>query len=87
MRETLLTMVSKHLSEILARQVNLGGIDPTTELGSLGLDSILTISVLVNLSGELNVDLSEYVDKIVPPQTVEDLISLALMFQEEGHVN
>ena len=51
-----------------------------TALNTLGLDSLLTISVLVTLLEDCGVDLGEHADSLVTPSTLGDLYDIAGRF-------
>jgi acyl carrier protein len=58
-------------------------IQPERALYELGIDSLATVNLLVDISEAANVDLEDFVDDIVTPKTVDDLCALAAMFEME----
>ncbi|MEY9839839.1 rhodanese-like domain-containing protein [Streptacidiphilus sp. EB103A] len=74
--------VAEYLEAALGSPVNLVPLPDDTALSSLGLDSLLTISVLVTLLEDCGVDLGEHADSLVTPSTLEDLYAIANRFTE-----
>ena len=63
--------------------MDIAALDDEVDLSSLGLDSILAITVLVGLAEEFGVDLEDYVESLTAPRSLGNLISIVLMFQEK----
>lgn len=72
--------VAENLEAALGKPVDLSPLPDETPLNTLGLDSLLTISVLVTLLEDCGVDLGEYADSLVTPSTLGDLYGLADRF-------
>lgn len=74
------------LEEALGAPVDIVDLPDDTALTALGLDSLLTISVLVSLLEDCGVDLGEYADSLVTPSTLGDLFDIAgrLMGSEDA---
>jgi acyl carrier protein len=83
MRDTIIAPLSRHLSAALGRPLDIAALDDEVDLSSLGLDSILAITVLVGLAEEFGVDLEDYVESLTAPRSLGNLISIVLMFQEK----
>ncbi|WP_199806654.1 rhodanese-like domain-containing protein [Streptomyces sp. NRRL F-5727] len=75
--------VAAYLETALGKPVDLAPLPDTTPLNTLGLDSLLTISVLVTLLEDAGVDLGEHADSLVTPSTLGDLYALAGRFLGE----
>jgi len=58
-------------------------IELSQPLYSLGISSLNTVNLLVELSLEFDVDLEDHADDIEPPKTVADLCNIAQFFQQE----
>ena len=71
-----------HLGSALGKPVDLSEIADDTPLNTLGLDSLLTISALVGLSEDYDVDLAKYADTLAAPRTIGDLLAIATQFME-----
>ncbi len=56
-------------------------------LYEIGLDSLATVGLLVELSVLADVDLDDFVDDMEPPQTVGDLCSVMALFKETATCN
>lgn len=74
--------VAGYLGEALGSPVDVNMPDDTT-LTTLGLDSLLTISVLVSLLEDCGVDLGEHADSLVTPSTLGDLCDIAGRFMDD----
>jgi rhodanese-related sulfurtransferase/acyl carrier protein len=74
--------VAGYLEEALGTPVDIGQLPDDTTLTALGLDSLLTISVLVSLLEDCGVDLGEHADTLVTPSTLGDLVAIANRFVE-----
>jgi len=72
--------VAEYLGEALGKPVDVVDLSDDTALGALGLDSLLTISVLVTLLEDCGVDLGEHADALVTPSTLGDLFGIAGRF-------
>jgi rhodanese-related sulfurtransferase/acyl carrier protein len=72
--------VAEYLEEALGKPVDVVELSDDTALGALGLDSLLTISVLVTLLEDCGVDLGEHADSLVTPSTLGDLFGIAGRF-------
>ena len=72
--------VAECLEAVLGRPVDLAPLPDDTPLNSFGLDSLLTISVLVTLLEDCGVDLVEHADSLVTPSTLGDLSAIAGRF-------
>ncbi len=72
--------VAEYLEEALGTPVDVVELPDDTALGTLGLDSLLTISVLVTLLEDCGVDLGEHADSLVTPSTLGDLFGIAGRF-------
>ncbi|MFE6227920.1 rhodanese-like domain-containing protein [Streptomyces sp. NPDC057854] len=72
--------VAAYLETALGKPVDLAPLPDTTPLNTLGLDSLLTISVLVTLLEDAGVDLGEHADSLVTPSTLGDLYAIAGRF-------
>jgi len=72
--------VAEYLEAVLGKPVDLSPLPDDTPLNTLGLDSLLTISVLVALLEDCGVDLGEYADSLVTPSTLGDLSAIADRF-------
>ncbi|MFE5793156.1 rhodanese-like domain-containing protein [Streptomyces sp. NPDC056503] len=81
--DTVREKVAAYLEAALGKPVDLGPLPDTTPLNSLGLDSLLTISVLVTLLEDAGVDLGEHADSLVTPSTLGDLYAIADRFLGE----
>jgi acyl carrier protein len=55
---------------------------PETSLVALGVDSLATVSLMVNLAETADVDLEDYFDEIATPVTVGDLCQIAGLFAD-----
>jgi rhodanese-related sulfurtransferase/acyl carrier protein len=75
--------VAEHLEAALGKSVDLSPLPDDTRLNTLGLDSLLTIGVLVGLLEDFGVDLGEYADSLVAPNTLGDLFAIADRFGED----
>jgi rhodanese-related sulfurtransferase/acyl carrier protein len=72
--------IAENLEAALGNPVDLAPLSDDTPLNTLGLDSLLTISVLVALMEDWGVDLGEHADSLVTPSTLGDLYALAERF-------
>jgi rhodanese-related sulfurtransferase/acyl carrier protein len=72
--------VAEYLEEALGKPVDLAPLPDETPLSTLGLDSLLTISVLVTLLEDCDVDLGEHADSLVTPSALGDLFAIADRF-------
>ncbi|MGW0563268.1 rhodanese-like domain-containing protein [Streptomyces sp. NPDC003016] len=72
--------VAENLEAALGKPVDLDPLPDDTPLSTLGLDSLLTISVLVTLLEDCGVDLGEHADSLVTPSTLGDLYAIAGRF-------
>ncbi|MEV6805766.1 rhodanese-like domain-containing protein [Streptomyces sp. NPDC017405] len=72
--------VAEYLEAALGKPVDLSPLPDDTPLNTLGLDSLLTISVLVTLLEDCGVDLGEHADSLVTPSTLGDLYAVAERF-------
>lgn len=77
--------VSKYLEEALGRPVDIHQYSDDTTLNTLGLDSLLTVGVLVSLLEDSSVDVGEYADSLVAPSTLGDLFAIANRFMADEH--
>ncbi|MCP9986109.1 MULTISPECIES: rhodanese-like domain-containing protein [Streptomyces] len=75
--------VAEYLEAALGKPVDLSPLPDDTPLNTLGLDSLLTISVLVTLLEDCGVDLGEHADSLVTPSTLGDLYAIADRFMGE----
>ncbi|MET9532203.1 MULTISPECIES: rhodanese-like domain-containing protein [unclassified Streptomyces] len=75
--------VAEYLEMALGKPVDLSPLPDDTALSTLGLDSLLTISVLVTLLEDCGVDLGEHADSLVTPSTLGDLYAVADRFMED----
>lgn len=75
--------VAEYLEAALGKSVDLSPLPDDTPLNTLGLDSLLTISVLVTLLEDCGVDLGEHADSLVTPSTLGDLYAIADRFTGE----
>lgn len=75
--------VAECLEAVLGRPVDLAPLPDDTPLDTFGLDSLLTISVLVTLLEDCGVDLGEHADSLVTPNTLGDLSAIADRFMED----
>jgi len=82
MRDAVRELLSAHLEEALGRPLDLTEMTEDTALDALGLDSLLTISTLVDLSEECGVDLTEHADTLETPQALGDLLAITAQFME-----
>jgi len=64
-------LVSK---QVRKRKVDLDSISPDTKLEDLGLDSLDTAELLINIEQEFNIELTQ--DEMVSVQTVKDIKDL-----------
>ncbi|GGY65305.1 rhodanese-like domain-containing protein [Streptomyces omiyaensis] len=78
--DTVKDKVAEYLDAALGKPVDLAPLPDTTPLNTLGLDSLLTISVLVTLLEDAGVDLGEHADSLVTPSTLGDLYEIADRF-------
>ncbi|MGW6540104.1 rhodanese-like domain-containing protein [Streptomyces sp. NPDC055051] len=78
--DTVKDKVGEYLETALGKPVDLAPLPDSTPLNTLGLDSLLTISVLVTLLEDAGVDLGEHADSLVTPSTLGDLYALAGRF-------
>ncbi|WP_221178935.1 phosphopantetheine-binding protein, partial [Pseudomonas fluorescens] len=76
--------VTKYLEEALGRPVDIHQYSDDTTLNALGLDSLLTVGVLVSLLEDSSVDIGEYADSLVAPSTLGDLFDIANRFMSDG---
>ncbi|WP_217564595.1 acyl carrier protein [Vibrio cholerae] len=53
-------------------------------LYELGVDSLATVNLLVELSLRADVDLEDFVDDMETPKSVADLCAVMAMFEEAG---
>lgn len=74
--------VADYLESALGKPVDLSALPDDTPLNTLGLDSLLTISVLVSILEDRGIDLGEHADSLVTPNTLGDLFSIADQFAE-----
>ncbi|MFF6901546.1 rhodanese-like domain-containing protein [Streptomyces hydrogenans] len=81
--DTVKEKVAEYLEAALGKPVDLAPLPDTTPLNTLGLDSLLTISVLVTLLEDCGVDLGEHADSLVTPSTLGDLYAIADRFLGE----
>ncbi|MEU2660140.1 rhodanese-like domain-containing protein [Streptomyces sp. NPDC007325] len=81
--DTVREKVAEYLETALGKPVDLAPLPDSTPLNTLGLDSLLTISVLVTLLEDAGVDLGEHADSLVTPSTLGDLYALAGRFLGE----
>ncbi|WP_282692525.1 rhodanese-like domain-containing protein [Streptomyces sp. CC208A] len=81
--DTIKDKVATYLEAALGKPVDLAPLPDATPLNTLGLDSLLTISVLVTLLEDAGVDLGEHADSLVTPSTLGDLYALADRFLGE----
>jgi rhodanese-related sulfurtransferase/acyl carrier protein len=72
--------VAEHLEGALGRPVDLGQQPDDTALDTLGLDSLSTISTLVAILEDCDVDLGEHADSLVTPSTLGDLLAITRRF-------
>src|SRR6185437_6512247 len=72
--------VAEYLEGALDKPVDLAQLPDDTALNTLGLDSLLTISILVTLLEDCEVDLAEHADSLVTPSTIGDLLAIADRF-------
>jgi rhodanese-related sulfurtransferase len=75
--------IAGYLQEALGQPLDLYRLSDDTALSTLGLDSLLTISVLVTLLEDCEVDLGEHADSLVTPSTVGDLVAIADRFMND----
>lgn len=75
--------VAGYLEEALGKPVELSSLSDDTELNTLGLDSLLTVNVLVTLLEDCGVDLGQHADSLVTPSTLGDLYAVADRFMGE----
>lgn len=75
--------VAECLEAVLGRPVDLAPLPDDTPLDTFGLDSLLTISVLVTLLEDCGVDIGEHADSLVTPNTLGDLSAIADRFMED----
>lgn len=75
--------VTEYLEGALDRPLDLAQMPDDTALNTLGLDSLLTISILVTILEDCDVDLTEHADSLVTPSTIGDLIAIAGRFMED----
>ncbi|MGW4158343.1 rhodanese-like domain-containing protein [Streptomyces sp. NPDC004788] len=83
MSATVKDKVAAYLEAALGKPVDLSPLPDDTALNSLGLDSLLTISVLVTLLEDCGVDLGEHADSLVTPSSLGDLYAIAERFTGE----
>lgn len=76
--------VAEYLEASLGKPVDLAPLPDDTPLNTLGMDSLLTISVLVTLLEDAGVDLGEHADSLVTPSTLGDLYAIAERFLGAG---
>jgi rhodanese-related sulfurtransferase len=76
--------VAENLEAALGTPVDLSPLPDDTPLNTLGLDSLLTISVLVMLLEDWGVDLGEHADSLVTPSTLGDLYAIADRFMGDN---
>lgn len=76
--------VTKYLEEALGKSVDIRQYSDDTTLNALGLDSLLTVGVMVSLLEDSNVDIGEYADSLVTPSTLGDLFDIANQFMSDG---
>jgi len=72
--------VAEYLEGALDKPLDLAQLPDDTALNTLGLDSLLTISILVTLLEDCEVDLAEHADSLVTPSTIGDLLAIADRF-------
>ncbi|WP_107081610.1 rhodanese-like domain-containing protein [Streptomyces sp. SBT349] len=82
--DTVKDKVAAYLEAALGKPVDLSPLPDDTPLNTLGLDSLLTISVLVTLLEDCGVDLGEHADSLVTPSTLGDLYAIADRFMGEA---
>lgn len=87
MREAVREKVAIHLEAALGKSIEITHLTDDTELNTLGLDSLLTISAIVGLSEDCGIDLSEHADTLSVPHTIGDLLGIATFFMEKTHAN
>lgn len=75
--------VAEYLEMATGKPVDLDPLPDDTPLNTLGLDSLLTISVLVTLLEDCGVDLGEHADSLVTPSTLGDLYAVAGRFMAD----
>jgi rhodanese-related sulfurtransferase len=75
--------VAGYLEGALDKRLDLAQLPDDTALNTLGLDSLLTISILVTLLEDCEVDLAEHADSLVTPSTIGDLLAIADRFMED----
>ncbi len=76
--------IAGNLEMALGNPVDLAPLSDDTPLTTLGLDSLLTVSVLVSLMEDWGVDPGEHADSLVTPSTLGDLYALADRFTKAG---
>jgi rhodanese-related sulfurtransferase len=75
--------VAEYLGGALGQPLDLSQLSDNTALSTLGLDSLLTIGVLVALLEDCHVDLAEHADSLVTPSTIGDLVAIADRFMDD----
>ncbi|MDF3142355.1 MULTISPECIES: rhodanese-like domain-containing protein [unclassified Streptomyces] len=83
MSEAVKDKVAEYLETATGKPVDLDPLPDDTPLNTLGLDSLLTISVLVTLLEDCGVDLGEHADSLVTPSTLGDLYAVAARFMAD----
>jgi acyl carrier protein len=82
MSEAVVDVVSVHLEAALGLPVDLRQIGEQTTLDSLGLDSLSIVVLLVGISEDCGVDLSDHAYTLEAPSAVGDLLAIAARFME-----
>ncbi|MDQ0425378.1 rhodanese-like domain-containing protein [Cellulomonas iranensis] len=82
LHDTVRDKVAGYLEAALGRPVDVAAVPESTALSELGLDSLLTISVIVSLLDDAGVDMFEHSDSLVTPSTLADLHALAARFHQ-----
>lgn len=83
MSEAVKHKVAEYLEAATGKPVDLDPLPDDSPLGTLGLDSLATIGVLVTLLEDCGVDLGEHADSLVTPSTLGDLYAIAGRFLED----
>jgi acyl carrier protein len=77
----ILPMIQRLIAENVPSITDPGQIQPNQMLYELGIDSLASVSLMVALAVEADVDLEDFSDDLDQPASVEELCQLAALFR------
>ncbi|GAD90003.1 hypothetical protein VHA01S_031_00160 [Vibrio halioticoli NBRC 102217] len=77
-------VVQEVIRELVTTLTDTDEIKLEQPLYELGVDSLATVNLLVELSLRADVDLEDFVDDMETPKNVADLCAVMAMFEESG---